>query len=474
MTTKKQFMSEYIKAIRDGNAAVFAGAGLSRPSGFVVWKELLRPLADGIGLNIDDEYDLPAVAQYVRNSSGNRAIINSSILEAYGRDTNMNENVSILTRLPIYTYWTTNYDHLIEEGLKDANRNADVKIEYTQLSNTKRARDAVVYKMHGDVNHVANAVLTKDDYVQYDRNRPFFRSVLQGDLISKTFVFIGFSFEDPNLDGIIGQIRLLFEDNVRNHYCFMKRVARKDCKDDEDFGYKKARQDLREHDLARYGIQTVFVDDFAEITDILRDVEIAVLANNVYISGSMDFYSAEWTKSRVEDLAGRLANQLVKAEFRITSGFGLGVGSSVINGALDEIYASKYKRMDEYLCLRPFPQGITDATERQMRWKKYREEILNENGIVVFIFGNKKDAEEKKAIADGCLQEFEIAKEKGCVIIPVGSTGDAAAIILAEAKSNKDRYPYLEKYFGTLETESDCEKIVSVILEIAKTQRKVL
>ena len=104
MATKKQFLREYIKAIRDGNAAVFAGAGLSRPSGFVVWKELLRPLAEDIGLNIDDEYDLTAVAQYVRNKSGNRAAINSTILEAYGKDVARNENVSILTRLPIYTY----------------------------------------------------------------------------------------------------------------------------------------------------------------------------------------------------------------------------------------------------------------------------------------------------------------------------------------------------------------------------------
>ena len=53
MATPKQFLREYVKAIRDGNAAVFAGAGLSRPSGFVDWKELLRPLADDIDLNID-------------------------------------------------------------------------------------------------------------------------------------------------------------------------------------------------------------------------------------------------------------------------------------------------------------------------------------------------------------------------------------------------------------------------------------
>ena len=72
MATRKAFYRDYIKAIRDGNAALFAGAGLSRPSGFVDWKELLRPLAEDIGLKIDDEHDLTLVAQYVRNKAGNR------------------------------------------------------------------------------------------------------------------------------------------------------------------------------------------------------------------------------------------------------------------------------------------------------------------------------------------------------------------------------------------------------------------
>ena len=470
MATKKQFLREYIKAIRDGNAAVFAGAGLSRPSGFVVWKELLRPLAEDIGLNIDDEHDLTAVAQYVRNKSGNRAAINSAILDAYGKDVSMNENVFILTRLPIYTYWTTNYDHLIEEGLRNANRNSDVKIDYKQLSNTKRDRDAVVYKMHGDVEHAADAVLTKDDYAQYDRNYPFFRRVLQGDLISKSFVFIGFSFEDPNLDSILGQIRLLLDENIRNHYCFMKRVVRTDTMDDESFGYQKARQDLREEDLKRYGIQTIFVDDYSEITEILRELESAVLADKVFISGSADFFEGAWEKKKIEELAYKLANQLVKEEFRVTSGFGLGIGSSVINGALDEIYSSRYKHISEHLHLRPFPQGIVDAEERKSKWKKYREDIIEENGVVIFMIGNKK-VDDKKTIADGCLQEYEIAKKNRRVIIPIGSTGDAAEVIYNEIKDNKTDYPYLEKYLDILGTETDIDKMVSAVIEIVKANR---
>jgi hypothetical protein len=44
------FIETYVQALHDGNAAVFAGAGLSIRSGLVNWKELLRGIASDIGL----------------------------------------------------------------------------------------------------------------------------------------------------------------------------------------------------------------------------------------------------------------------------------------------------------------------------------------------------------------------------------------------------------------------------------------
>ncbi|WP_290147998.1 hypothetical protein [Lactobacillus intestinalis] len=141
---KEDFLEEYVKAIRDGNAAVFAGAGLSRPSGFVNWKELLRPLAKRIGLDIEKEHDLTAVAQYISNDAWNRASINQTLIDAFAKDVDINDNIKILTKLPIYTYWTTNYDCLIETGLAAADRRPDVKHNSKQLPVTVRDRDAVV------------------------------------------------------------------------------------------------------------------------------------------------------------------------------------------------------------------------------------------------------------------------------------------------------------------------------------------
>ena len=222
---KEELIRKYVDAIRTGNAAVFAGAGLSRPSGYVDWKGLLRPLASDIDLDVDKEKDLLSVAQFYRNRKGSHTPISQAIMTAFSKDVLPNENVNILTRLPIFTYWTTNYDELLEKGLEAANRNPDVKTESDQLSIMKPDRDAIVYKMHGDVNHPATAVLTKSDYELYENKRPLFRTALKGDLISKRFLFVGFSFEDPNLDYILSQIRSLLNEEVPEHFCFFRKLT---------------------------------------------------------------------------------------------------------------------------------------------------------------------------------------------------------------------------------------------------------
>jgi hypothetical protein len=58
------FVDLFTKAIKENNAAIFAGAGLSIPAGFVNWKNLLREIAAELNLDIDKENDLIAIAQY--------------------------------------------------------------------------------------------------------------------------------------------------------------------------------------------------------------------------------------------------------------------------------------------------------------------------------------------------------------------------------------------------------------------------
>lgn len=304
---KEELIRKYATAIREGNAAVFAGAGLSRSSGFVDWKGLLRPLAREISLDVDKETDLLSVAQFYRNRKRNNTAINQAIMNAFSKDVEPGENIKILARLPIFTYWTTNYDELLEKGVREANRNPDVKSESDQLSIMKPDRDAIIYKMHGDVNRPANAVLTKSDYELYEHTHPLFRTALKGDLVSKVFLFVGFSFEDPNLDYILGQIHTLLGENVPEHYCFFKKVQQSNYDDDAEYGYDLVKQEMQEENLRNYGIQTVFVDSYDEITEILQEIEKASRMKNVFVSGSAEEFETPWNKESAEDFAGKLA-----------------------------------------------------------------------------------------------------------------------------------------------------------------------
>ena len=275
MDLKKQaFLRDVGKELLEENVAVFAGAGMSAGAGFVNWAELLRPIADELGLDVDKESDLVALAQFHCNdNANNRSQLNQRLIEEFSREASETENHKILCRLPIRTYWTTNYDKIIENALDNSGKIADVKYTKEHLSTTKPKRDAVVYKMHGDVDHANQAVLTKDDYERYHVKMDQYLANLKGDLISKTFIFIGFSFSDPNLDYILSRVRVAYEGNQRRHYCFIRGVEKKDSEEVADFEYRKRKQDYFVKDLERFNVKTILVDDFSEITELLRRLE---------------------------------------------------------------------------------------------------------------------------------------------------------------------------------------------------------
>ena len=436
-----RFIDKYTEDIINESAAIFAGAGLSISTGLVNWKELLRDIALELDLDIDKEHDLIAIAQYYKNEKGGRGGINSKLVKEFTKEVVVNINHKLLSSLPINTFWTTNYDNLIEKALQDFGKKIDVKICSENLAINVPRRDAVIYKMHGDISLSHDAVITKDDYESYNEKRQVFTTALQGDLVSKTFLFIGFSFDDPNLEYILSRIRILLGNNTREHYCFLKNLNKDAFNgDDEMFSYEKVKQDLKIKDLKRYNIQVLRIDNFEEITETLSMINNKLRRRNIFISGAAHEYG-EWSKERVESLIYNLSLELSKINNKIISGFGLGIGSSVINGVLSHVFVSDKLHLDDYLLLRPFPQNISEKPVRDKLWTKYREEMLSNAGIAVFFFGNKI---ENGIVVEssGLLEEFEIALAKGVIVIPVGCTGYASKMLWDRVTKNmKNFYP---------------------------------
>jgi len=473
------FIDEYTKDLAAGDAAIFAGAGMSKDAGYVDWPGLLTDIAKELGLKIDREPDLISLAQYHVNEKASRAKITKKIIQEFVEDIDLTENHRIIARLPISTYWTTNYDRLIENALKEANRRPDVKHEVEQIFNTRPKRDAVVYKMHGDVEHAAEATLLKEDYERYHVQNEGFINALTGDLTTKTFLFIGFSFTDPNLDYVLSRINVRHTSHKRDHYFFVRRpkLGEKGSETQADFDYNIRKQQLRVRELKRYGIQALLIDDFSQITEILEEIENRFRKRTVFISGSAEVYGG-WEHQEAQQFIHKLAKNLVKGDYRIVNGFGWGVGSAVINGALDAVYEKPDRYSEDQLIMKPFPQFKTGEKELGVLWEEYRRRMISLAGIAVFLFGNKKDNEGNNVLANGVRAEYEIARQGGVIPVPIPATGYMSEQLYNEISSNLDQIfennqevISLVKNLAELGPKED-DKIISLVMKIIKEINK--
>ena len=427
------FIKAYAHELQSDSAAIFAGAGMSKAAGYVDWRELLADIAQELGLDIKLEHDLIGVAQYhVNHRGGNSDGLAKKILQEFSEQAEASEVHDVIARLPVGTYWTTNYDTLIEDALSKAFRIADVKHKIEQLTTTKPKRDAVVYKMHGDVSDPSSAVLYKAQYERYHVERAPFVTALLGDLVSKTFLFIGFSFSDPNLDYILSRLHI-YGNSKRTHYCIMKAVVAEDPKDQ---ALEERRQELRINDLKRFGIQALLVANYGDIPRILKLIENKFRKKTVFFSGSAEEYG-DWDRQTALSFVHSLSRECVKLNSRVVNGFGWGIGSAVINGALEAIYGNPQKFSEDQLIVRPFPQHGTNLKEL---WEQYRQRMISLAGVAIFVFGNKLDDARNLVPANGVHREFHISIEHGLVPIPIGATGYVAEELWNEVLKDTARY----------------------------------
>lgn len=441
IVNKKELIGIIEQALYNNELAVFAGAGLSIDAGYYSWEKLLEEPAKKLELDISKEkHDLISLAQFYCNKN-KRSAINELLLDSFPSNKKPTENHKILSQLPISTYWTTNFDTLIEDALKENNKNVSVRKADKDLQLSYKNYDAVVYKMHGDIQSPSEAVITRDDYEEYGINsRKLFRDVLEGALLTKTFLFLGFSFSDPNFNFVLSKMRVLLGDDNRSHYYILKKIVEPNKDKFEEEEYKKAldeyeydsiKQRLQIADLDRYGIKVYLIDSYEEITEILKIILNRYKRKTVFLSGSAETYAPLNTQI-AKDFIRKLSFELVKNGYKVINGYGLGVGTYVIDGITEYCYDHRNIKIEESLKLMPFPLGAQNSDQLRTTWEKYREEMISQCGIAIYMFGNKqKNGEIIKA--DGVKKEFNIAESHQLVNIPLAFTGFMAQELYFES-----------------------------------------
>lgn len=465
-------LTGYPASLHQGVGAVFVGAGVSMAAGYPSWASLLREIGEELGIRSSDVHDLAALAQWHISESGGATRVRNVIKLEIGKDLPVPETAEILARLPVRHIWTTNYDRLSERAFAAINRPLDTVSGANDLSLKATPGAARLYKMHGSVDRLDEIVISTDDYELYRSKRGAFLPLLQAHLSSMSMLFVGLSLTDPNVRHVLSLIRESFTEALPEHFAIVRPPKRSDFDTPEKYDARAAQHRLWAKDLSRYGLIAVEIDDYEEVPGLLREIERRVAALRVWISGSWPLEGSA-VPTDIYHLAERVGHLIATTGRDLVTGSGLLVGPASIAGFLDALRDGGGWDIDRRLIVRAFPQPVSGGTDH-VRWSALRAELARQAGIVIFL-GGAKMRDGKVTVADGVLEEYELAKVAGAFLLPIGATGGAAAQIAETirgsalpATGSAPRRPTDEEIQALADPSATPAQLLSVVTAVLK------
>jgi hypothetical protein len=182
---------------------LFLGAGVSRSAGLPSWGGLLCDLA---GKEVADDPDFTSLgaldqARVVRGRLPAGDNLGKAVADRVRSDHYALAH-GLLAALPVREVVTTNYDTLFEAASGAIRRPVDV-LPYQPAGGGRRW----LLKLHGCITRPKDIVLTREDYLRYDTKRAALAGLVQGLLITKHMLFVGFSLADDNFHRIADAVR---------------------------------------------------------------------------------------------------------------------------------------------------------------------------------------------------------------------------------------------------------------------------
>ncbi|HEY4197366.1 MAG TPA: SIR2 family protein, partial [Mucilaginibacter sp.] len=202
--------NDLFEAIRREDVVIFAGAGFSGYAGYPLGSSLGKELFDALlpGEQTEELKALPLdylAEQIVRIRHGSRDLINQVLDDVFGAPPTSNKDHELLASIPHFkTIITTNYDRLFENAYGEA-----ATLIFREQDVTKWKEGGVnIIKIHGDLSDKASVILTRNDYSRFyrtDYSSPFWASITK-DIATKTILFLGYGYEDPNVWAIFERV----------------------------------------------------------------------------------------------------------------------------------------------------------------------------------------------------------------------------------------------------------------------------
>lgn len=445
---KEQFLNQFTRQALDERISLFVGAGASANAGYPSWYNLFKPLAKELGTPLEESINYYRVAQYYSNKFG-QAELKKRINEIINKNDFYSPLINELIDIGFTNIWTTNFDNVLELNYSSRNILINKVFRDADLSNVELNKRINIYKMNGDISNPEGIVATQKDYEEYSESHRMMLMFLKRELISSTFLFIGYSFTDNLVMDCLSEITRYLGDATPYHYTIMKN-------DNSNPYFNYFIDDLER----RYHIRVLLVNEYTDIYFVLNELNQKIRSKKVFISGAFRSFEQN-IEEYSHNLSKSITTQLLSNDYRIVNGIGRHFGTHIIGYANEYLAKKGIKDKEKYIIVRPFVGMGEKSLEDK---KKLREEVIGGCGSAIFVFGDYN--QQLPNPNSGVQEEFEIAMDNHKTIIPVAYPGMRSEVIWNYIKNNITQFPYLEKNIASLTSECDTNKLAEIIVYI--------
>lgn len=445
---KEQFLKQFSQQALDERISLFLGAGGSCGVGYPNWADLFKPLAKELEVPFDELTDYYKLAQYYSNHFGSTEL-RKRINECINQNKYKSSLLEELIDIGFSNIWTTNFDNAVELNYQKKNILTNKVFCDSDFSNIEINKRINIFKMNGDISNPAGIVATQSDFEHYTDSHRIMLMFFKRELISSTFLFIGYSFTDHLVLECLSEIKRYLGDSFNYHYTIMRN-------DSKNPYFKHFVKDLE----YRYHIRVLLVEDYKDITVILKELNERIRSKRVFISGAFSSLATE-VEEFSHSLSRNLTAYLLDSDYRIINGIGRRFGTHLIGYANEFLAKQGVKDFEKYLIIKPFVGNKKSSAKDK---KKTREKVIRQCGSAIFVFGEADG--NSVDFRSGVLEEFEIACNQHKVVIPIAYPGMISEEIWKKVKCNITQYPYLEKSINLLTYEQSPEHISKQIVHI--------
>lgn len=414
-----ELVDDFGAAVLAGNGSLFVGAGLSKSAGLPDWNDLLKEPRTRASIP-GKLTDAPLVAEYIANSPEvGREGLHAHTLRVIvdGDDGTSKPLHKLLSRIAVAEYWTTNYDQLIERACP----HAQLIIKDDRVREIS-ATSSTIIKLHGSINvgpHPrwdAPPVLTRAEFERYEDQHPRMWALLRASYLSRTMLFLGFSFTDPNVEILQRLARRLGTQVSDRHLTVIRRPNPAEDPDGEDLRL----HDLKVADLESSGVKVCEIDDFNELEAVLVALVRRTRPPRIFISGShheeSDPEFSTWCNGVATVLAGEpdwlLASLAGPAGWKVTRAV---ARVHIAEGRYDPSRLVLHFRAKLDEAAPPLEERLGTAVYSHLDRIPLLDEVFEDCRALLAIRGGSRT-----------LEELEKAAAVGVGVVPLAASGGAA------------------------------------------------